>query len=271
MLIDAGLYLQTIEKIENKKAKCDIPALMWGGVETLKAIFRECAGRSLTLADLVQITALDGEGAANYALLALAESASRSIEHEGVTERKGGKLSGTQVVEGDVLASGSLTITGSTLITGSLEAAAVDISETGVLVVGGKLSARVVSGDGWLWVRKDINVDVALGYYEAGEFRVGGDLNATLAIMSNHGSYIEENKAKHWFDFEDVEEDDDDYVALERLLDPKTLVAEPGDFDIGVHRVDFEKLIRLATAGKPFLAKKKPSTATKKAVSTKKR
>ncbi len=84
-------------------------------------------------------------------------------------------------------------------------------------------------------------------------------LGTALAVMSNHSSYIEENNAKHWFEFEDVEDDDDDYLTLERLLDPKALAREAGAFDVGIHRVDFGKLAKLAASAKPFLA-----TQTKK-------
>src|SRR5262249_52058772 len=154
---------------------------------------------------LVQLTAMDTTGAADYALLSLVPLPPPG---PGETQtRQGGVLAGRQVIVGDLVVEGALTVTGTTLVTGNLKANAVSVAERGALVIGGTLNARLATGEGWLWVRGDANLQLALGYSPVGEFRIGKKLTATLGVMSNHASVIGENVATHWFEFDNVDLD----------------------------------------------------------------
>lgn len=246
MQIDRAQALATIDKIENKKIKLGDPAFVWGGLTSLKAALRAATADDLTA--IAATTAKDGNGYADYALVSV-------VPFEGGPglRRPGGALSGRQVIVGDLVVEGALTVTGATLVTGNLKANAVNVGETGVLVVGGSLEARVVSGAGWLWVRGSLKADLLFVYDTVGELRVGKTLSGTLGVAKNHGCVIGENAMKHWFDFEDVAIDDDDYLTLEGLADERALLGEDKRADFGVHRVDFRPLSRIAAFAQPFL------------------
>jgi hypothetical protein len=253
MQIDRAQALATTEKVENKKVRLGDRAVAPGGVSALKQALR--AMTSDDLLELAELTARDRTGAADYALV--------SIVPLGPTEpqtRKAGLFAGRQVIVGDlVVEGGALTVTGSTLVTGNLKANAVSVAETGALVIGGSLDARLASGDGWLWVRGDANVQLALGYLPAGEFRVGKKLSATLGLMSNHKSVVGENATQQWFDLPRVEPEDERYLSLLELLDERAIVPQDAKPDLGLHRIDFRALARLAALGQPlFRPKGKP-------------
>lgn len=255
MQIDRSEALATIDKIENKKLKLGDPAFVWSRLTTLKAALRSASASELTA--LAGATAKDATGASDYALVSV-------VPFTGGPglRRPGGALSGRQVIVGDLVVEGALTVTGATLVTGNVKANAVNVGSSGVLVVGGSLEARVVSGDGWLWVRGDAKAELVFGYDGPGELHVGKSLSGTLGVMKNHGSVVGQNGMKHWFDFEDVTNDDDAYLTLESISDERAILPEDKHADFGVHRIDFRALSRLAAFAQPFLraggAKVKP-------------
>jgi hypothetical protein len=252
MEFDRAAALATIDKVENKKLK--IPALGkdLSGLTALRRALNATASEDFE--SLVRATQ-DADGRTDWALAAIVP-----LPTVGEQVRQGGLLAGRQIIIGDLTVGGALTVTGATFVTGNLKANAVNVTGGGVLVVGGSLVARVVSGDGWVRVKGNVTVDLALGHQRRGELHVGGVLTATLGIMADHGSAIGANATKHWFSFDRgagqgpaVEADDEEYLALEALLDEKALVVGEGKPEIGLHRVDFRALTRLAALAQPMI------------------
>lgn len=248
--LDRAAALDAVTKIIDGKRKLGDGALMWGGVVNLKKLL--AAQRTDALVELTARTAKDGNGMTDFALACIV-----ALPAAGTVKRKGGVVKQREVVTGDLVVDGELTVTGAMFVTGDVKAKAVTVAETGILVVGGSLEARALGGDGWLWVRRDAKAELVLGYDEAGELRINQTLTASLGITSNHGSFVGKNKVKRWFELEDVDADDDDYLALERVVNPKALVDEDDEAELGVHRVDFRKLSKLALAGQPVLGSRR--------------
>ncbi|MBI5543183.1 MAG: hypothetical protein HY901_04805 [Deltaproteobacteria bacterium] len=158
---------------------------------------------------------------------------------------------------GDLHVKGLLHVASTVVVVGSLEAKEVSVGETGVLVVAGDLTTRACTGDGWLLVGGNLEARLALGYHEAGVFNVAGTLRADLAIFSDHGANIAKDRSKHSFDFQKLREPNAAYKKLEKLVNPAALAPEGESADLGVLRVDFRELRRLAVEGKkPLLVNK---------------
>lgn len=155
-------------------------------------------------------------------------------------------LEDPQVVESPMDVTGELLVTAHVLVLGDVTAREITIEEGGSLAVAGSLRSRSVYCGGQLHVAGDLTCNLLTGF-DGGDVHAG-EVDVGLAIQYADCALEADRIRGQRFNLEHgVESTEPEYRAAEKAV-PKNCLTK--DADLGVHRIDFSKLIRAATSGK---------------------